>query len=136
MVGRWKDERALVWRERLAAQHRSGQSISKFCQREGISPPSFYVWRKRLGQAGEKLTRRAGASRRRSQAENVRTRRASSRLFVPVRLASGAEPVGGLRIELPGGTVVTLPVDASTELVTTAIRAVLGTRPDTESSSC
>jgi hypothetical protein len=51
-------------------------------------------------------------------------------------LASGAEPVGGLRIELPGGTVVTLPVDASTELVTTAIRAVLGTRPDTESSSC
>jgi hypothetical protein len=125
MGGRWNESRALAWKERLAAQQQSGLSIAEYCRREEISPPSFYVWRKRL--------RRQKASRRNQTARSIRT---NSRLFVPVRLASGAEPVGGLRIELPGGTVVTLPAEASTELVTTALRAVLGTRPDAESSSC
>lgn len=40
------------WRERLARFGRSGCSITEFCAREGISQPSFFHWRRRLGSAG------------------------------------------------------------------------------------
>src|SRR5690349_8706784 len=36
------------WRDRLARWRGSDLSISEFCFREGVSPPSFYQWRKRL----------------------------------------------------------------------------------------
>ena len=39
------------WRDRLARWRGSVLSVSEFCWREGVSPPSFYQWRKRLGQA-------------------------------------------------------------------------------------
>jgi transposase-like protein len=142
MGGRWKETRALGWKERLAAQQRSGLSIAEFCRREGIAPPSFYVWRKRLSlggenRAAEEKSRRARAGGQRSQAEaEARRARASSGLLVPVRLAPEPEAASGVRIELPGGAVLTLPADASAELVTTAIRAAMGTHGGGEPSSC
>jgi hypothetical protein len=36
------------WRERVAAQHRSGFSVKQFCEQEQIAEQSFYFWRKRL----------------------------------------------------------------------------------------
>jgi transposase-like protein len=36
------------WRERVAQQERSGQSVKRFCEAQGITEQSFYVWRKRL----------------------------------------------------------------------------------------
>jgi len=36
-----------VWRERVARQAASGQSIAEFCRREGITASSFYMWRSR-----------------------------------------------------------------------------------------
>jgi len=36
------------WRLRLRRQAASGLSIAAFCAREGVSPPSFYAWRRRL----------------------------------------------------------------------------------------
>lgn len=92
---------AAAWMERLARQRRSGLSIAEFCRREGISPPSFYAWRRRLEKDAPAL-------------------------FVPVELSrAGVPSAGGVQIELPGGALVTLPTEASSELVTTAIRAAM-----------
>ena len=36
------------WAERIAAQQRSGMSVKRFCQEQGLTEYSFYAWRKRL----------------------------------------------------------------------------------------
>ena len=38
------------WRERIAAQERSGLTVQQFCKEQGLNNPSFYYWRKRLRQ--------------------------------------------------------------------------------------
>ncbi len=103
---------ALAWKRRLGRHSRSGLSIAEFCSQEDISPASFYSWRRRL--------RGADAAERQSA------------VFVPVELpASGF--AAGVRIELPGGAVLSLPADAPVELVTAAFRAVM---PSAEPSRC
>jgi hypothetical protein len=42
--------RGEYWRERIAAQERSGLSVQRFCQEQQLNNPSFYYWRKRLRQ--------------------------------------------------------------------------------------
>lgn len=44
------DTRDEYWRERIAAQERSGLSVQQFCKEQGLNNPSFYYWRKRLRQ--------------------------------------------------------------------------------------
>jgi hypothetical protein len=83
--GRKKQE----WQRRLLRFHKSRQSIAAFCQQEGVSPPSFYLWRKRLAEADSQ--RRATAPR----AE-----------FRPVRIVSAA----GISVQLPGGTQLVVPM--------------------------
>lgn len=95
---------AAVWAERLARHRRGTLSIAEFCRRERISPPSFYAWRRRLEKGGPV----AGAP-----------------VFVPLELSQSAASFAGVQIELPSGALVTLPVCASSELVTTAIRAAM-----------
>jgi hypothetical protein len=95
---------AAMWRKRLARQGWSRLSIAEFCRREEVSPASFYAWRKRLAGSGQANCRQP--------------------LFVPVKMAAVERPTG-VQIELPGGAVVTLPVESSAELVTTAIRAAI-----------
>jgi transposase-like protein len=41
-------ERSEEWRERIAAQERSGVSVKQFCEERGVTEQSFYGWRKRL----------------------------------------------------------------------------------------
>ena len=36
------------WRERIAEQERSGMSVHRFCEDQGLTEQSFYLWRKRL----------------------------------------------------------------------------------------
>lgn len=45
-------EKRLYWQDVLKRQARSGLSIRAFCGQEGVSEPSFYQWRRRLGAAG------------------------------------------------------------------------------------
>jgi transposase len=103
------------WRERISRWRRSGLSITDFCQREEISQPSFFAWRKRL--AGQ----RAVTSRRRSQRGD---RDAPTPRLVQLP-APGWATTAGVQIALPSGAVVTLPQHASTELVATAIRVAM-----------
>lgn len=64
------------WRERLERWRKSGESIAEFCRREGLSPPSFYLWRRRL-------------------AEEASAPRGTGRAFLPVEVvADGSAPFG------------------------------------------
>ena len=36
------------WQLVLDSQRNSGLSVNKFCEKEGISPSSFYNWRKKI----------------------------------------------------------------------------------------
>lgn len=101
---------ARIWEQRIGRQRRSRMSIAEFCRQGGVSPASFYAWRQRLSGADSS---RAGSSEERPP------------LFVPVELPTSALAGGSVRIELPGGAVLKLPTDVSSELLTTAIRAVL-----------
>ena len=107
---------ALTWRRRVARQLRSQESIAEFCSAEGVSPNSFYAWRRRLREAD--------------------SARPQSALFVPVELPTSAIAASGVRIELPGGAVVILPAEASAELVTAAIGAVMQAASNVERPSC
>ena len=103
---------AAKWRARIDRQRRGRSTVGEFCAAEGISTASFYQWRRRLEQA-------AGVS--------VRTDQPSARfieLSAPSR--AGASPV---RITLPSGAIVALPADASAELATIILRAVMSAAP-------
>jgi transposase-like protein len=91
-------------------------SIAEFCREEDVSPASFYRWRKHFGD----------------QVGGIE----GSPLFVPVQLVTGDRPTEGVQIELPGGAIVRLPVEASAELVTTAIQAATSRGPREEGVSC
>jgi Transposase len=117
VMGRVADEGlALVWERRIERQRRSRLSIAEFCSQEGVSPAAFYAWRRRLRGADS-----AGPQ---------------STLFVPVELPTPGIAAGGVRLELPGGTVLSLPADASMELMTAAIRAVMSSVGAAERPSC
>lgn len=107
---------ALTWSRRIARQRRSQVSIAEFCSEEGVSPNSFYAWRRRL-QADDSAGPRSG-------------------LFVPIELPPALAPASGVRIELPSGAVVILPAEASAELVIAAIGAVLLAASNAERPSC
>jgi hypothetical protein len=38
------------WRKLIAEQEGRGQKVRPFCRERGITEPSFYYWRKRLGK--------------------------------------------------------------------------------------
>ena len=68
-----------LWRDRVERQAVSGLSIRQFCARERISPPSFYVWRRRLKEAADSAMRPPVAGRGRSEPRKTRE-------FIPLRL--------------------------------------------------
>lgn len=127
---------ALIWKRRVAEQRRSPLSIAEFCSQEGVSAKSFYVWRRRLrSDAGSKSRRGAGTGRR-AEAAAARQERRRPRLFVPIHLQHASLALGCVRIEFPGRAVLTLPTEASDELLTAVIGAVMSRACSAEAPSC
>src|SRR5262245_27641135 len=85
------------WQQRLDRFGRSGLTVTDFCDREGISPASFYAWRRRL-QADSTL----GA--------------ADEPRLVPVRLVT-PPPSARVELLLPSGIVVRLSSDTDPALL-------------------
>ena len=44
------DSRSEYWRQLIALQKQSGQSVKTFCQSRALTEGSFYWWRKRLDE--------------------------------------------------------------------------------------
>jgi transposase len=92
------------WAERLERFRRSGQTITQFCAAEGVSPPSFYAWRRTLADAAP-------------SPEPVRT------TLVPIRLTPS--PTGSpIEVVFPSGTVLRFPFDARPEVLAALVHAV------------
>ena len=83
------DRKAREWQQRLIRFEKSRRTINEFCRQEGISPQSFYLWRKRLAQA--------------SVAQHRVTEPPDG--FRTVRLL----PAAGVSVQLPGGTHLVVP---------------------------
>ena len=47
-------QRQRQWRNHLARQAKSGQSVAAFCRAEALSVGNFYAWRARLAAIGSK----------------------------------------------------------------------------------
>jgi hypothetical protein len=45
-----ESEKVAFWSLAIAEQAQSGLSVRAFCEREGLSPASFYLWRRNLAQ--------------------------------------------------------------------------------------
>ncbi len=111
-----------VWRERLGRFHDSGLTAKAFCEREGVSYSNFHAWKRRLG-----LGRMPSPSR------TSATLSGNEPLFVPVSVtppSSAAE----VRIVLPGGAVVHVPLEADERVLALAIQAAA--RTGREDSAC
>lgn len=116
--------RAEFWREVLAKHESSGLSVRGFCQRESISEPSFYWWRRQwtqgkraVGQQDRGRSTRAAAT---SSNRSVPTR------FVNVSLISDAAMI---ELELPNGRRLRIPPGCDESTLATVLRVL-------ESPSC
>ena len=89
------------WTQRFDRFGKSGQSVTEFCAAEGISAPSFYYWRQKLG---ERATDRQGKSRAR------RHRTSQGAAFKAVKVVLPDRP-SGMTIHLPDGIVIELGND-------------------------
>ncbi|MEO1019707.1 MAG: hypothetical protein AAFY56_18750 [Pseudomonadota bacterium] len=97
---------ARQWRQRLARFEHSDLTIAEFCEREGYSTASFYLWRRKL----------RGSEPSHDPA------------FIPVQIdGSGLTGRGGgtVEIDLPGGAVVKVPSDATTDEKRELIAAII-----------
>jgi transposase len=106
------------WRDRLARWRDSGLSVSEFCWREEVSPPSFYQWRKRLRRAPNSGSRGTGVP-----------------VFVPVEVVSSAgvpSPLAGgvtegalVEVVTPRGVTVRIGSQVDESRLRSVLRAVV-----------
>lgn len=99
------------WRARLDRFDQSELTVAKFCQLEGYSTASFYQWRRKLQDPSASPTP----------------------AFLPVVLADDLiDPPAqaALRIELPGGAVVSLPANAGVDQQRDLIIAIVQATSD------
>jgi transposase-like protein len=92
--------RQAQWRERLARQEQSGQSVAAFCKSEGLAAQTFYCWRKQLGKG-----RQAEVTQRSSSVAPFIDLGA---LAAPVSQTQSIAEGFDLRLDLPGGIVLTI----------------------------
>lgn len=89
------------WVERLERFQKSGQTVKAFCQAERVSTPSFYHWKRKLGET-------TGRGRARPT-----SKRAPSTAFKAVRVVP-SPAAHGVTVRLGTGIVMDLGQDAET----------------------
>ncbi|VTT98823.1 Uncharacterized protein OS=Rhodopirellula europaea 6C GN=RE6C_02662 PE=4 SV=1 [Gemmataceae bacterium] len=92
------------WAERLDRFRRSGQTVAQFCDAEGVSAPSFYVWKRTLA------------------AESAAT---PTPALVPIHVTPSPTPAV-IELSLPSGAVLRLPADIRVNLLVAVLRGLEG----------
>jgi hypothetical protein len=105
-LGSSREQTRATWMARLARFTDSALTVAAFCDRERVSVPAFYYWKRQLDDG-----RPAAA--------------ADPVPLLPVRLTAGPTPV---ELLLPGGRVLRLPPGCDLDLVR-ALLAMLGALP-------
>jgi len=83
-----------AWRERLQRFQQSRSTVAAFCQAEGVSIPSFYQWRRTLGE-----------SARASAVPTAASRGVARQSFVPIEVVRATT----IDIHLPNGARLAVP---------------------------
>jgi hypothetical protein len=88
--GQRDSKREALWRKVLTRQRESGLGVRAFCQREKVSEPSFYAWRRVVRQRDQQRPQPA---------------------FVPLVVSEhqGGDAAESITIDLRGGRVLRLP---------------------------
>jgi transposase-like protein len=93
-----------TWREVFERFAGSGESVTRFCKREGLHTSSFQRWRQRLSAPA--------ATQMRTPAQQPReaNRKAPVASFIEMGAVAAADPAGRLevRLDLGGGLVLQL----------------------------
>jgi hypothetical protein len=87
--------KAALWRKRLERFDSSRVSLARFCQREGVSVASFYLWRKKLAAGTD-----SPATRREVASQPCAFQPLA---VVPTSPAIAVHLPGGVRLEVPAG---------------------------------
>lgn len=97
MTNRSRAATRQAWADRIDRFEQAGQTVAQFCAAEGVSPASFYQWRRKL---------RSEAPARQPLAR-----------FLPVELQNcpQAQPATVMSVELPGGVRVRFEVTAGNQ---------------------
>ncbi|HKB36244.1 MAG TPA: hypothetical protein VKD72_07300 [Gemmataceae bacterium] len=85
---------ARLWQQRLQRFAHAERSVADFCDQEGISPASFYSWKRRLN----------APSRSPAAEQNLDTQPGPR--WLPVRLPTA---VAAVELVLPSGVVLRVP---------------------------
>ena len=88
------------WAKRLERFAKSGQTVAAFCRDEGVSAPSFYQWKRKLGSVNRNHNRLAKRGGRKSTA------------FKQLHVSS--QSVRSVSMRLPDGIVIDLGSDLLT----------------------
>ena len=111
------------WSDRLDRFENSGQTVTQFCLAEGVSQPSFYQWKKKLG-VGNRVrggkTKRSGKSNR-SGRPNRGSKNESA--FKPVQLTPTPVLQQSTMIRLADG--VEIELGNNLQVVDMVVRSVV-----------
>lgn len=127
-----------TWRRRLRAFDREEATVASFCEREGVSAATFYLWRRKLGHqprqrsqhGSEARARCRGSVARQTQNPVVQKSRpnvAAPVGFVPISITSSS----AVEVWLPCGTRLFVPCH-DREAIRTVIAALAHDRPETQ----
>ena len=87
-----------IWEERMARYARSDLTVAAFCERERVSVPSFYYWRRRLQEL-------SGPAENGLNGVPRATRKPQRQDFIPVTIKNSA----AIKMRLPNGVQFWLP---------------------------
>lgn len=94
-----QEQRRELWRQRIAEQESSGQSIRAYCGERGLKEPAFYGWRQRLRKQNTPVC------------------------FALVETKPGVETAAPIELLLASGDRLRIPRDAATlKLVLAVLR--------------
>ena len=94
--------------DRLDRFEDSGLTVTQFCVAEGVSQPSFYQWKKKIGSGRQVRGGTSNRSRKSSLAENPTHGSQSKPAFKPVQLTPMPEPQQSTTIRLADGVEIEL----------------------------
>jgi hypothetical protein len=96
------------WSDRIDRFENSGQSVVQFCIAEGVSQPSFYQWKKRLGVVNRVRGGQPKQRRKSSRAKNPARGAGSKSAFTSVQLTPTPGLPQSTKIRLANGVEIEL----------------------------
>jgi len=120
-------ERIVIWQQRLDRYAMSKQTVTDFCKTEGVSVPSFYQWKRRLGTTHRDSAAAKQMTRKQREKQAVKTPATPfTELFVAGQPATA-------KAQLPNGVSISLGCDQA--IAAAIVDRLLAYEPATTSSA-